>query len=144
MTFLRKHVNLIIFLLLGCSYIGYSITVYTMGAGKFNKISDEKVMAGQLVWQQNNCQACHQIYGLGGYMGPDLTNIISEKNKGEEYAKLFIQSGSARMPYFRFDVRQMEELVAFLKHIDKTGKSIVRPENIDLFGNYSLAENIHE
>ncbi|MBI5055646.1 MAG: c-type cytochrome [Nitrospirae bacterium] len=30
---------------------------------------------GQVLFQQNDCSACHQIQGLGGTAGPDLTRI---------------------------------------------------------------------
>jgi len=42
----------------------------------------EKALQGQQLWQQNNCFSCHQIYGLGGYLGPDLTNVYSQRGKG--------------------------------------------------------------
>lgn len=34
---------------------------------------------GQMVYQQNDCAACHQIRGIGGVAGPDLTNIGSKQ-----------------------------------------------------------------
>ncbi|MEN8264409.1 MAG: c-type cytochrome [Nitrospirota bacterium] len=34
---------------------------------------------GQLLFQQEDCIACHQINGIGGVSGPDLTHIGSER-----------------------------------------------------------------
>jgi len=35
--------------------------------------------AGQLLFQQEDCSACHQINGIGGVAGPDLTHIGSTR-----------------------------------------------------------------
>lgn len=35
--------------------------------------------AGQLLFQQEDCNACHQIHGIGGVAGPDLTNVGSKR-----------------------------------------------------------------
>ena len=74
---------------------------------------------GQQVYQDYNCVACHQFYGLGGYMGPDLTNVIS--NRGAAYARAFITTGTVAMPNFGLDERQIEGLLAYLEFVDQTG-----------------------
>ena len=81
----------------------------------------KKAMQGEKIWQNNNCSACHQIYGLGGYLGPDLTNVISNPNKGKQYVKAMFNSGIKSMPKFNFTKQEQEYLVHFLEHIDKTG-----------------------
>ena len=73
------------------------------------------------MWQENNCTACHQIYGLGGYLGPDLTNIASNPDKGLDYAKAFFNSGIKSMPKFHFSDEEKVHLATFLKEIDQTG-----------------------
>ncbi len=78
-------------------------------------------LQGQRLWQENNCWSCHQIYGLGGYLGPDLTNVYSAKNKGPEYIKAFLNSGVKTMPKFNFSETEKEALVAYLKLLDSTG-----------------------
>ena len=35
----------------------------------------EQAVAGKLVWQRHNCVSCHTLFGNGGYVGDDLTNI---------------------------------------------------------------------
>jgi nitric oxide reductase subunit C len=77
-------------------------------------------------------------------MGPDLTNIISDPHKGEQYARIIIRSGTNRMPHFQFTDLQVEQLVAFLKQVDRSGRTTVDPENIDLFGNYSVTAVTHD
>lgn len=74
---------------------------------------------GQRVYQEYNCVACHQFYGLGGYMGPDLTNVIS--NRGEAYSRAFITTGTAAMPNFGLSKPQIDGLLAYLAFVDKTG-----------------------
>lgn len=83
---------------------------------------------GQQLFQDYNCIACHQFYGLGGYMGPDLTNVIS--NRGEAYSRAFIAAGTQRMPNFNLSDDETGALIAFLAFVDQTGT--YPPENYDL------------
>lgn len=76
---------------------------------------------GKQLWQQKNCVACHQVFGLGGYLGPDLTNVYSVK--GPAYIKAFLASGTSVMPNFGFSEAEIEDLVAYMKLLDASGKS---------------------
>jgi nitric oxide reductase subunit C len=95
-------------------------------------------LAGFDIWQAKNCQACHQIYGLGGSMGPDLTNIISDTTKGGAYASAFIKVGSQKMPNFNFSDTDINKLIAFLTWVDKSGRSVVPADKVNAFGNYKV------
>lgn len=85
-----------------------------------HKMSD-KAIAGEQVYQDYNCAACHQLYGLGGYLGPDLTNVISNPSRGPDYVKIIINSGIQSMPKFNLSEKKIDQLVAFLSHVDQTG-----------------------
>jgi nitric oxide reductase subunit C len=61
------------------------------------------------------------LYGLGGYLGPDLTNTYSTEGKGEAYIKAFLNSGIKTMPKFNFSEEEKSHLVAFLREVDQTG-----------------------
>jgi len=74
---------------------------------------------GQRLFQEHNCIACHQFYGLGGYMGPDLTNVISRNSAA--YARAFIMTGTPRMPNFNLAPDELDALVAYLEFVDQTG-----------------------
>jgi nitric oxide reductase subunit C len=102
-------------------FIAYNMVIYTQGtSNKYPKVSKEALIGEQL-YQDNNCTACHQIYGLGGYLGPDLTNVISTQGKGVEYVKAFLNSGVKTMPKFNFSEEEKEALVAFLENVDQSG-----------------------
>ncbi len=77
------------------------------------------------MFQKYNCVSCHQFYGLGGYMGPDLTNVIS--NRGEMVARVFITSGTATMPNLGLTEDEVDAVVAYLGFVDQTGT--YPPEN---------------
>ena len=103
-------------------FMVYSAFVYTEGtevAGA-SSLSSPASSRGKLLFQKYNCTACHQLYGLGGYLGPDLTTVISQKGKGELYAKAILKTGTQRMPDFRLNDREVEDIVAFLKYVDAT------------------------
>lgn len=108
------------------AFVIYSVNVYTNGttAAHVEPMSAEARL-GQQIYQDKNCTACHQFYGLGGYMGPDLTNVIS--TRGEAYAGAFISAGTARMPNFNLSESEVAALVAFLGFVDQTGT--YPPEN---------------
>lgn len=118
----RKTGNRLVLGVLLCVFITYNNVLYTKDtAGCSAPLMTKEALKGEHLWQENNCTACHQLYGLGGYLGPDLTNIVSNPNKGKEYAKAFFNSGVKSMPEFNFTEEEKEALVSFLKHVDRTG-----------------------
>lgn len=109
-------------------FIADGFYIYTSGTendgGK--AFLTEEAKKGKLLFQEYNCISCHQLYGLGGYMGPDLTNVFSAPGKGELYVKSFIQNGTQLMPNFHLGEMDVNALTQYLKYVDKTGISPVR------------------
>ncbi len=109
----------------------YTAYVYTSGTWlPVERPLDRGTANGLALFQEKNCVACHQFYGLGGYMGPDLTNVISAPDKGPDYARAFIESGTAKMPDFGLSEAQVDDLVRFLEFVDASGR--YRPENAEI------------
>lgn len=99
----------------------YNYIIYnTDGYVAVEKLSP-KAVKGQQLFQSNRCWSCHQLYGLGGYLGPDLTNVYSDENKGPLYVKAFLNSGVKSMPQFNFSESEKDALVEYLKRVDETG-----------------------
>lgn len=101
-------------------------------------MSDE-ARRGQDLFQQHNCIACHQFYGLGGYMGPDLTNVISKFSPA--YARAFIASGTARMPDFELAEEEVDALVAYLEFVDSTGTYPPQDFEVNWYGTVAQADD---
>ncbi len=115
------------------AFIPYSAYVYTRGteASHIAPMS-EQARHGQQLFQDHNCIACHQFYGLGGYMGPDLTNVVS--NKGSAYARAFLMSGTLRMPNFNLDETELDAMLAFLEFVDTTGRYPADEYQVNWYG----------
>lgn len=124
----RKH---IVAALLIIAFISYSFFLYVSLPVKDYSISLD-TNEGKLVWQQYNCNACHQVYGLGGYLGPDLTNTYTLK--GPAYIKAFLQNGTAIMPKFDLKGREVIALLAYLQNIAASGKADPRTFKINTNG----------
>lgn len=108
----------IVFLLLASAFLGYSFFLYARPpvANSFST----KTAKGKEVWQKYNCSACHQVYGLGGFLGPDLTNVYA---KGPGYITSFLLSGTRVMPNFELSKQEVEDLLDYFQHLDGSGKS---------------------
>lgn len=119
---MQKHLKhlLILFGLLGL-FSTYNFVVYTSESAYQAAKFSEKALQGETLWLKNNCNACHQIYGLGGYLGPDVTNVYSTEGKGEPYIKIILNSGIQSMPLFSFNEAEKEQFVQFFKEVDQTG-----------------------
>ena len=120
-------IRVVILLLLIVLFCGYSLLVYTKGTESrlsFTSIEQQKINDGKRLYQQYNCQACHQIYGLGGYLGPELTTAYSDKKRGENYMKAMLSAGGNRMPNFHLSAQQINALIAYLKYVDTTATPI--------------------
>ncbi|MHC4841723.1 MAG: c-type cytochrome, partial [Planctomycetota bacterium] len=72
--------------------------VYSDPTGEQNEALSEQALAGREIWLGKNCQSCHQLYGFGGFLGPDLTNAAPrlEQNRLKE----LLTVGSRQMPAF--------------------------------------------
>ncbi|MBS1647584.1 MAG: cytochrome c [Bacteroidetes bacterium] len=108
------------------------------GNTSFNK---ETAAQGRLVWQKYNCQSCHQLYSLGGYLGPDLTNVISQPKKGEALVRTMVKTGIKQMPAFTISEMEMSQLVEFLKSVDASGNADLRKFRKDNLGMIEAHEN---
>jgi len=64
--------------------------------------------------------ACHQIYGLGGYLGPELTTAWSDPRRGELYMRAFLQAGGRTMPNFHLTPKEIDAITAYLRYVDST------------------------
>ncbi len=137
MTLTSKRV---IFWTLCLLFAGYTLAVDTKGTvkDKGEQFLTEDAKKGKLLFQKHNCTACHQLFGLGGYMGPDLTNVISQEGKGAAYAEAFLISGTARMPDFKLTEAERKQLVSYLEYVDKAGTSPVYNAKINPDGSIEL------
>ena len=118
------------------SFFFYTVFINVLCHNKTTAPLTKEINQGWEIWQNRNCQACHQLYGLGGYMGPDLTNSTSKVDVA--YIKAVIKSGTSRMPNFNLSDNEIEKVIAFLKWVDKSGPSAVDFKNVHWTGTYII------
>ncbi len=113
--------RIVLIVLLGI-FVVYNVVIYQHTDSTNNNIAlSSSAKRGSVLYQKNNCTACHQFYGLGGYLGPDLTNCVSNPKRGPEYIKAMLNSGVKSMPLFHFTENEANDILAFLTHVDSTG-----------------------
>ena len=123
-------IKIIAFITLFTAYLVYSIIVYTKGTEKNIAVSaneQTRIKNGSRLFQEYNCTSCHQLYGLGGYLGPELTTAFSDSGRGEIYMKAFLQAGGPRMPNFHFKEEELNALISFLKYVDASAVTYKSP-----------------
>ncbi|WP_419933763.1 c-type cytochrome [Candidatus Palauibacter sp.] len=77
----------------------------------------EEALAGRELWQGYACQTCHQLYGQGGFLGPDLTHAASRVDSTRLVSLLRV--GSGQMPPLGFSDEAAAAMAAFLREIDR-------------------------
>lgn len=128
---MTDKIKVLILGVLALSFLSFSIIIYTTTKGKHVVVNQQSV-AGKKIWQEKNCQACHQFYGLGGHLGPDLTNEYSRRSP--EFIAAFVQNGSEVMPQFKLSEKEMNELIAFLQSTDASGNGDPRSFSSTIYG----------
>jgi nitric oxide reductase subunit C len=125
-----------IYLSLCVSFLIYSAIIYLKPLReKYSENSElRNISEGRLVWQKYNCQSCHQLYGLGGYLGPDLTNFMEDSIKGEIILESMLTNGTKQMPAFKLEMKELIELKAFLNVVNSTGNADPRKFSADAYG----------
>ena len=137
---LFAHPKRIFFVLFLC-FLVFSIWIYAIpifSPTKYSKKELQIVGEGRLVWQKYNCHTCHQLYGLGGYLGPDLTNIYSRSSGNEHYIRGIIKVGVKQMPAFKISEDEMKALLQFLKNVDQSVTSNPQDYQPEILGTFSL------
>jgi nitric oxide reductase subunit C len=130
-TKLNRMLKLIVFFVLFLSYACYSVIIYSKGTEnniRFPVNTLAKIDKGKKIFQEKNCTACHQLYGLGGYLGPELTTAWSDKNRGEVYIRTFLKYGGPRMPDFHFSKEDTDAITAYLRYVDSTASTYKQPQ----------------
>ena len=106
--------------LLACGYVAMTLLVVLLPSGSTQMgRASPAVAAGAETWRSENCIACHAIYGLGGHIGPDLTNTVSRL--GADGVAAMVAAGVGAMPAFALTQEAVAELIAWLSYIDGTG-----------------------
>ncbi len=75
---------------------------------------------GQTIFRSHGCQSCHAVFGMGGFLGPDLTNA-ARRVPPARFAEL-LQFGSGAMPAYHLDQNERDAVSAYLAAIDSTGQ----------------------
>jgi nitric oxide reductase subunit C len=117
-------------------FVVYSALVYRDYACTKGCTPTDAELRGLGLWQAHNCQACHQMYGLGGYMGPDLTDVTGRSD--DQRLRTFIRYGTGRMPAHEFTDAQLDDLVAYLHWVDRSGDTRVPPEAVHWTGTFVI------
>lgn len=104
-------------ILLALAFVTQTAFVYTDSSQ--TTPFEGQALDGRRIWFTNNCQACHQLYGFGGFLGPDLTNAASRIKQNQLEERLSM--GKGLMPRFDLSQDEMDSLWAFLEEMDLTG-----------------------
>src|SRR5262245_64295127 len=101
------------------AFAGQTALVYTDSTADGHACLEATALRGRQLWLGNNCYTCHQLYGFGGFLGPDLTNAAPRLTR----ARLddVLTQGSLQMPPFHLGTGDIDAIGAFLKAMDKTG-----------------------
>jgi nitric oxide reductase subunit C len=136
---MKTRTKRIVIVTLLSSFFIYTAFVYTTGTNEdkgINSLTSDAVQ-GKHLFQKYNCISCHQIYGLGGYMGPDLTNVVSRNQENTNYIYAMLQGGTQRMPNFHLKSEEINSIIEYLNYIDKTGVSPVIKFTVNYDGTIS-------
>lgn len=130
-----------IFIILCILFLLYSFSIYLKPLreqGLQNSERSKQAAAGKEVWQKHNCHTCHQFYGLGGYLGPDLTNVTAKPGYSDLFLKTIIRNGMGQMPPFDLEEQDMENLLVFLQSMNETGTANPQHYSPQLNGTFTL------
>jgi mono/diheme cytochrome c family protein len=130
------------------AYLGIAVVVmFSSGGAAHHHIEGgmaesgrPSVALGKGLWQQHGCGACHSIFGLGGHLGPDLTNVM--RRRDETYLQHVIARGFGKMPsYASLTLPEREWLIAYLGYVDQLADYPLQSPWTQAFGYRSNPEN---
>ena len=104
---------------LACFVAAFGIQTTLVYSDQSQDPLSEAALRGRRIWHDNACQVCHQTYGQGGFLGPDLTNAASRVDETRLASLLTV--GSGQMPAMHFTESEISAVRAFLDEVDRSG-----------------------
>ncbi len=77
----------------------------------------EFAQQGALIFQKNNCFACHKVNGSGGVIGPSLNGLANRRTEAwvvEHFQDPQKMSHGTSMPAYKFPSPDMQNIVSYL------------------------------
>lgn len=106
---------------LALAFVVQTGLVYTDDTADNLPSLSEEAQEGWWLWHHHNCQSCHQFFGYGGFLGPDLTNAADRLT--DERLQSILTEGAQPMPAFHLSDDEIESLRVFLEEMNEMGVS---------------------
>lgn len=104
-------------ILLSVLVVSFAIQTGLVYSDEVDLRLSQDAVEGRKLFHDGSCQVCHQLWGQGGFLGPDLTNAASRVDETRLASLLTV--GSGQMPAFRYSDEQVRQMAAFLDEIDR-------------------------
>ncbi len=113
------------------AFLVQTYLVYSDGTGLKTSPLSVSAQHGRKIWLKNNCQSCHQIFGFGGFLGPDLTNTAHVYDAEELQEILLV--GPGQMPSIKISTLEAKSLQAYFNELNKTGisQAFADPDSVE-------------
>ena len=102
--------------------IGIWMVVFSFGV-EFAYGEEDLVAKGKEIYAQKKCSMCHMIDGVGGKMGPDLSDEGNKGRDGEWLTKYFKDPKSiipeAMMPPVKGTDEELKALATYMMSLKK-------------------------
>lgn len=119
------------------AWVAVAGTVFLSTGGRADPGDDASratIAAGEAVWRAHDCQACHALYGLGGHLGPDLTNVLRDRDA--TFFHLTLAEGRRRMPAFTLAPAEEAALLRYFEALNASAESPLRGPDAPVFGRF--------
>jgi len=102
--------------------IGIWMVIFSFGV-KFAQGEEDLVAKGKEIYAQKKCSMCHKIEGVGGKMGPDLSDEGNNGRDEEWLIKYFKDPKSikpdVKMPPVKGTDEELKALAAYMMSLKK-------------------------
>lgn len=131
---IRRRIAIVI-----AGYLGYVGAIWVLeprspaalSAG-FAATAEASPLAGRQVWLENGCSTCHSLIGLGGHLGPDLTNYGRPELAAT--VRSTVRSGRSTMPRYSLSEHDLDALLAYLDTVSRSATYPPRSRSESAFG----------
>lgn len=120
-------------------YLGYVATIWFLegrppepAAAVLAGTARASERDGRRVWLERGCPTCHSLVGLGGHVGPDLTNY--GRSELEPALRSTVRLGRTAMPSFELSDAELDALDSYLVSVSSSARYPPSSRQDSVFG----------